>query len=101
MKPEPLKDKGKKWEDIVAFEADDRQDVFLKKDIKLAVEFFRQYSDSGRDNFKNDFPEEYEEYENEGIKEGWDIILDESWNDWLLDKAFEDVTKTKGGKDER
>ena len=60
-------------------------------DVKSAIEWYRQYADSGRMNFKKDYPEEYLEYIEKGTKEKWDFESDESWNSWLIEQAFPDL----------
>jgi len=99
-KPEPLKNKTYCFRCKEYITGNDKgthgKDMGFKiKDIKSSVEFFQKYSDSGRQNFKKDFPEEYVEYIEDGTQKKYDFESDESWNSWLFDIAFEDAVKKK------
>lgn len=91
---EPLN--KKMWNaDLVPRYSDAETTVFLKRDVKAAVEWYIEYSDSGREIFKEQFPDEYAAYVSEGKSAGWCTESDESWNCWLLQKAFPDVMKNE------
>lgn len=96
MNPEPLIKNKYYWASDLyssrdSFKIGGDYTVYKKEQIKAAVEWFKQYCDSGKNIFRKEYPIKYLLYINKGKKEGWDYKSNESWNNWLLSKAFPDL----------
>jgi len=89
MKPEPLR--NKKSEQVG--EHGCCHTIFHGRDIKSAVEWYKKYKDNKTD-LLHDFPGIYALF----CQERNSGMLRINYNDWLLNKAFEDVID-KGEKE--